>query len=189
MNGFFDNFYGTFFDPDKTFENLKNNPALFQGFLIVLFISSIGPLLSFDYFHGFMSVIVLGLFMFFAVFGGIFSWILLAVFLDAVARIFKQSGKIRVFLTLSSFSLLPWLLLAPVQLLKTAGTVGQLFGIVLGLLIWVWVGLLFILSVIKAYELSITRALILVALPFFASILSFYWFISFFSTIINILNT
>ncbi|OGI22881.1 MAG: hypothetical protein A2287_10310 [Candidatus Melainabacteria bacterium RIFOXYA12_FULL_32_12] len=188
MNNFLDSFYGLLFSPDKTFDNLRENPPLFQGFLIVLFISILNPVLNFKTFDGTATLIWLSLSIFGALLFGLLSWLFFAFFLDLVASIFGQSGKIKIFLTLSAFALIPWVFLGPIELLKTAGLLADIFAIFLGLLVWLWVVVLVIKAIIKTYQLSFGKTLTLLIIPSLGGFLTFYWTIGFFSTLFQILK-
>lgn len=188
MNSFLDNFYEVLFSPDKAFSKLRENPPLFQGFLLVLFISILGPLLSFKVFNGPITLAWLSLSIFGAILFGVLSWLFFAFFLDLIASIFGQSGRIKTFLTLSAFALIPWIFLGPIELFKTAGLVADIFAIFLGLFVWLWVVILVIKAIIKTYQLSFGKTLTLILVPFLGSFLTFYWTIGFFTTLFQILQ-
>ena len=184
MEDFLENFYGVLFSPDATFNKLKENTPLLQGFFIVIFISLLNPILHFNQDSGFFWLI-------FNIFGsitsGIISWLFFASFLEILASVFKQSGKMRIFLTLSAFALIPWILRAPVELFKAAGMPGSVLSVLLGLAIWFWAVYLFLMAIIKSYELSLSRALVLTVTIFLAGLLAFNWIAGFFSTLFSLL--
>ncbi|MDD3013340.1 MAG: YIP1 family protein [Candidatus Gastranaerophilales bacterium] len=188
MNDFLDNIYGVLFSPKETFDKLILNSPVLQGFIIVIFISIIGPLTNFEFCGSLKCLFLLGFKIFSSAFAGVISWFFFASFLEILASVFKQAGKIKEFLTLSAFALIPWIFIAPVGLFKSAGILGIIFGILLGLGIWLWVTALVILAVIKTYNLSIGRTVVLLTLPFFAGFLAFNWIIGFFVTLFNILR-
>ncbi len=183
---FFDNIYGTLFQPDETFDELKEKQFIEQAFIIVVAVSALFPLL-FSPAKGDLSGLFFNTLL--AVLAGVISWVVFASFFEIVANIFNQGGKIRSFLTLSAFSLLPWLLLAPIELFKTAGIFGEFIGILSGLIIWLWTTTLVIIAVIKTYNLDLGRALLFVIIPFIGGVISFNWFIGFFTTLTQVLST
>lgn len=189
MEKFLDNFYGVLFSPDKTFEKLRENPPLFQGFLIVLFISALAPILDFKGVYGPFELAWFVLSIFGAIFFGVSSWLSFGFFLELLASIFKQSGKIKEFLTLFAFALIPWIFLAPVELFKTDGVVGKLLGMFLGIFIWLWVIVLIIRAMMKAYNLSFGRVLMVIIVPIIGGFLTIYWLIVLFTTLIQLLKT
>lgn len=188
MNNFLDNVYGAIFSPKETFDKLIQNPQVFQGFIIVLVISIIGPLTGFKTCSGLKCLFLLGFQVFGAAFTGVVSWLFFASFLEIIASVFKHSGKIKEFLTVSAFALIPWLFIAPANLFKTAGILGGILGILLGLGVWLWVTVLVFLAVMKTYNLSFSRAVILLVIPFFAGFLASNWTIGFFVTLFHILQ-
>ncbi|MFH0701914.1 MAG: Yip1 family protein [bacterium] len=189
MSNFLENFYGILFSPNQTLEKLKQDNPLWQGVLIVLFVSILSPLLNFNLFDKVgVTVAWLSFNIIQASFAGVLSWLFFASFLDVLARVFKQPGKIKEFLVLSSFTLVPWIFLGPVELLKTAGILGQVFGIIIGLAIWLWVIILVVMAIAKAYDLKLGKVLILLTFPSLSVFVSFYWFIGFFSTLARILS-
>jgi len=188
MNNFLDNIYGIIFSPRETFEKLFQNPSLIQGFVIVAVVSILGTLLNFECYRGGQCVFLLGFKTITSAIGGIISWLFFASFIELVASVFKQSGKIKEFLCLSAFALVPWIFVAPVELLKTGGVPGGVFGILIGLGIWIWVTVLIFMALIRTYNLSFGRTVILLVMPFFAGFLAFNWITGFFVTMFNILK-
>jgi hypothetical protein len=188
MSNFLDNFFGVLFSPDETFDNLRENPPLSKGFYIVIFISLLQPLLDLELTGGKLSLLWFGLKVFGSIFFGILSWLFFAFFIDAVANIFCQSGKIKTFLTLFAFALVPWMFMAPIELLKTGGVIEGIMGVFLGFFVWLWVIILTIKAIIKSYQLSFGRTLVLITIPFMGSFLALYWISIFFSTLFHILN-
>lgn len=186
MNDFLDNFYGILFSPVITFDKLKENQPLFQSFLIILFVSILGSVLNFK--PTTEGIIWLGLGIIIKAFIGIISWLFLAFFLDIIASVFKNSGKIKAFLTLSAFALIPWMFLGPVELFKTGGILGHFLSILLGLAIWLWVIVLTVIAINKAYDLSFGRTLVLLLIPFLGGCLALYWTLGFFTTLSQLLN-
>ena len=184
---FLDNFYGILFQPDDTLDRLKQDQPLLQTFLLVLIISLLNPIINFSY-TGANSILWLGFGIMAAAFSGVFSWLFVASFIDILASVFKQSGKIKEFLVLSGFALIPWVLIGPVELFKTGGILGNITGILLGFAIWVWVLTLQLKAAMKVYSLSPARVIVLVVIPFLGSFLAFNWFIGFISTFMQIIK-
>jgi len=188
MNNFLDNVYGVLFSPKESFDRLIINPSVFQGFIIVLIISIINPLINFDFCGSSKCLFLLGFQIFSAAFAGVVSWLFFASFIEIIASVFKQAGRIKEFLTLSAFALIPWIFIAPAELLKSAGILGNIFGILFGLGIWLWVTILTFIALIKTYNLSLGRTIVLLTIPFFAGFLAFNWIIGFFVTLFGILQ-
>lgn len=188
MNNIYDNIYDVLFSPIKAFENLLQNPPLRQAFTIVIAVSMIAPLVNFESYSSLLSAFLYGFKLFGAAFAGIVSWLFFASFVEMLASIFKQGGKIKEFLTLSGFALLPWMFITPLELLKSAGIFAAVLGVMFELIIWLWVTVLIFFATQKTYNLSFGRALILFVIPFFAGFLSFHWTIGFFTTLYGIFH-
>jgi hypothetical protein len=188
MNDFLNNIYGILFSPKETFDKLIQNPPLFQGFILVLAVSIINPLMHIEICKSPECIFLVGLRIFSSAFAGIVSWLFFASFIEIVASIFKQAGRIKEFLTSSAFALVPWIFIAPAELFKSAGILGDILGILLGLGIWLWVTVLVFMAVMKTYNLSFGRTIVLLTIPFFAGFLAFNWIVGFFVTLFNILQ-
>jgi len=187
MNKFLDNFYGVIFKPTETFDKLKEKPSLIQGFLIVIFISILSPVLQFSL-NSDQTLILQGFGLINAAFWGLLSWLFFAAFLEILAGIFKRGGKTKVFLCLSAFALLPWIFTAPIMLLKTGGIFFKAVGILAGLAVWLWSTVLTAFAIMKAYEISPARVIIFILIPSLGGIISICWFFGFFSTLIQIIQ-
>ena len=188
MNDFLDNFYGIIFSPNKTFDTLKENPPIVQGFFIVLAVSIISMLITADVPRSILGIVFYVFWLTFSAIVGVTSWLFFAAFLDLVAAVFNKGGKFKEFLALSAFSLLPWLFIAPAFLFKTGWIIDQLIGIVAGLGIWLWATILIVIAISKVYELTVWRVFVMLFIPFLGGFIAFNWVIGFFSTLIQILN-
>lgn len=186
---YLDNFYGILFSPIKTLENLKENKNVVQALISVILISLVFNMLdaSFDFYDA-KSFIIFTFKIVFSIIGAIISWFIFSIFFEAVAYIFNQSGKLKEILTLTGFSLLPWLLIAPFKMLNTAGIILGVLSIYLQFALWVWVSILLFISVMKTYRLTFSRTIILFLIPLIGFIMFSNWFVYFFSTISKILN-
>lgn len=188
MSDFFENFYGVLFTPDKTLSRLKEESPIMQASCIVVFVSMLNFLLNFSLSNRLSDFVLLGVGLLGAVLTGFLSWVFFAAFLELIAGIFQQGGKIKQFLVLSAFALIPWIFIAPINLLKTGGFIGIFFAILLGLFVWLWVSILYFVSILKVYELNLGRGLLLIALPFLAGIINFHWLVGFWTTLFQLLR-
>lgn len=182
---FLENFYGTVFEPKVTFDRLKENQPIGQSLSIVLLIGCIKPLVDF---WTNANIPMLGVSLFFSAVGSVISWLVLAFFFNLLSSAFTGKTLFREFLSLSAFALLPWIFIGPVELLKTAGDAGHLFGSLLGMAVWVWTLSLLVLAVMKTYSMSVSRAIMIFMIPIIAEIVAFGWIVSFVSTLAGIFN-
>lgn len=187
MNSFLDDFYGVLFHPSQTFDRLKENPSLIPGFIIVIFISILNPVLNFSINSG-QTTIFQGLGLLNSAFWGLLSWLFFASFIEIIASIFKRGGRTKIFLCLSAFALLPWIFLAPANLFKTDDLLFKTLGILIGLASWLWTTILTAFAIMKTYEISPPRVVTFILIPFLGGTLGFYWFFGFFATLIQIIQ-
>ncbi len=180
---FLENFYGTLFSPGETFERLKADPPIVTALVIVALISMLNMFLHADIVTPFMAFGLVS-----AAFVGIIKWAFFAFFIEITASVFSRGGRLEVLLALSAFALLPWVLLGPVSLFKTGGTLAALLGVLIGFGVWIWTTVLTLFAVMKAYELSSERLLLLIFVPLFGFIIFFDWVVGFFSTMGGIMT-
>jgi len=185
MNDFLENFYGTLFNPSETFEKLKQNPKLIQSFLIVIFISALTPLLNVSITSGF-AMFYSWFNLFNAPFAGLLSWLFFTFFIEIMAIVFQKGGKTKVLLCLTAFALLPWIFIAPASLLKTGGIFFKTFSILLSLTCWLWSSLLTAFAVIKTYDISPQKIIIMAIIPLCGFVICYFWIYGFFKTLIQI---
>ncbi len=180
---FLENFYGTLFYPADTFEKLKSNPSLLTGLAIVGLVSMLNPVLRADEITPLLSVGLISV-----SFGGIIKWAFFAFFIEILACIFNRGGKIEILLALSAYALLPWIFIAPIALFKTGGLLAGLLGALAGIAVWIWTTALTVFAVMKAYDISSERVLLLIFVPLLGFIIFFDWIIGFFSTLGSIIS-
>lgn len=185
MEEFLQNIYGLITAPVITLKKLKQNNPLAQGFIIVTAISMLTPIFNNmlnndNFFTG--SILALSIF---SLAVGIISWIAFAGFMELFAYVFNQNGNFKTMLTLSAFSLIPWILLGPAFLLKQAGPIFEGIGILISFFIFIWALILFFVAVAISYNLTATRCIIFALMPFIASIIHLYWFIYFIQNLIQ----
>ncbi|MEI7473688.1 MAG: Yip1 family protein [bacterium] len=188
MENFLENIYGSIVEPIKTFDRLKEEKPYLQALIIVIVISLLSPV-----FNNMLAVDkqsfgeLLG-FSILSVIAGLFNWLAFAGFMELFSFIFNQNGKFKEMLTLSGFALIPWILLAPVFLLKQAGTFFEGIGILLALCVFIWAIFLFFLSVAKSYGLTALRCIVFALIPLIASIIQLHWFIYFIQNFIQVIK-
>jgi flagellar biosynthesis protein FliQ len=188
MSGtFLNNIFGALFSPVQTFEEIQkqDSPPVFEGFITVVLVSIIGAIMQFDS----KSLFFLGTTVITYVIVALISWIFVASIIDAVASIFCQQQKYDQLLVMTALALVPWVLMAPINLFKSIGFIGSLIAIPIEIAIWIWTALLFLLAVAKVYQLSGGKVIVLSIMPFLASIVALSWMTGFVSNIIHIVAT
>lgn len=115
--------------------------------------------------------------MFFYLFGILLVWFLTAIFFEFIAKIFSKAGKVRTLLTLSSYSLLPYIFIAPFELIKKFSSVGYFLGTKLEILLFFWVIFIYAKALEKTYALEKASSYMLVFLPLISLFFAFIWLI------------
>jgi len=82
----------------------------------------------------------------------------------------------RVLLSLTALSTVPYLLMGPIALLKQhLGGLGVVIGLFGGLMIWAWMGILYLMALSVSFQLRAMQTLLLVSLPFSLSLVALVW--------------
>lgn len=109
--------------------------------------------------------------------GILFVWAISAMFFDFIARIFGKDGKIRYLLNYSAYTLLPYIFIAPFEMLKNSSKIGYFFGTKFELLLFFWVIVLYAKTLEKTYNLTKSSSFMLVFLPTIAIGFAVVWLI------------
>lgn len=164
---FLDLFYGTLFQPLKTFRGLASvelpgNKPLFYALLSVLLVSGLAPIVQMAHVGGKPADLVLSIPL--SAVGGFIIWVWIAGMMALSAYTLIGRSRLRMFLVLSGLSMLPALLLGPISLLNI-GVAGLLLCAIPAMLVWLWTSLLFTLAIMSTYDITADRAIILLCLP------------------------
>lgn len=112
-----------------------------------------------------------------SLFGVLFVWFVSALFFDFVAKIFLKKSNLSTLLVLSGYSLLPYLLIAPFELMKKFSDIGYFFGTKLEILLFFWVIIIYAHALAKTYNLEKTSSYMFVFLPLISLFFAFIWLI------------
>ncbi|MGD9581591.1 MAG: YIP1 family protein [Vampirovibrionia bacterium] len=185
------NIYGALFSPIETFKSIAENdkPQVFEAFVILVLVSVTASI----NFSSTQSIWFLVFSILTYVVGAVISWVFIAAIIDAISMIFTKTSKFDTLLTLTSFSIIPWLLIGPVSLFKLPGLegigiLGVLISIILGIIIWFWTAILFLMAVSYTYKLSAGRVIILALMPFVASIIAISWLSGFITNFVYLIS-
>lgn len=181
METYFKNIYRFLFEPNEAFEELKNSPSISQALFTLTWVNIFLYSLSYAFTGNVLNILLYLFTLFFYILGILISWYILGLFFEYIAKIFDQSGKLKTLLYLSSFSVVPWILLAPLEILKDIGDIGYFLGVILELIVYFWTIFLYCKSLQAAYNLRFSRSLMLIFLPFIAMFFAFSWTIGFFT--------
>lgn len=181
METYFKNIYRFLFEPNEIFEELKDSPNIAQALCTLIWVNIFLFSLKYVFTGNMLNIILYFFTLLFYLTGVLISWYILGLFFEYIAKIFDQSGKLKILLYLSSFSVIPWILLAPLELLKNVGDIGYFFGVIFELIIYLWTIFLYCKSLQTAYNLKFSRSLMLIFLPFLGMFFAFCWTIGFFT--------
>lgn len=166
MQNLFNNIFNLLQTPNKALEDIKNNISLSNAFIIISFISIFNYILHLNiynpksYFLIFFEII-------FTIIGSIIFWIMFCAFFGIISKVFKDDSKFIELVSTSSYSLIPLILISPLQLLKDVYIFGYIFSVLLQLFVYLWVIYLFAKTLTIVYNLSFNKAYVLILLPLF----------------------
>ncbi|MDD3237011.1 MAG: Yip1 family protein [Candidatus Gastranaerophilales bacterium] len=180
MEEYFKNIYCVLCEPNKAFEelnkiNMSSSQAAFTIIWVNIFLYSLKYIWSQHILVAFMYIVTL----FFYLISVLIGWLMLGVFFEYIAKIFDKSGNLKKLLYLSSYAVLPWIFLAPLELLKRSSDIGYFLGVILELIIYFWTMFLYAKSLEITYNLKFTRAVMLIFLPTVVMLYSIFWTIGF----------
>ena len=188
MKDFLAIFYNIIFHNDDILLKIKNEVSFEKAVLVSFFMFTFLAFLNFkeevntNFLYDFLPHFIV-----FA-FWGVVRWVTLGWILELVSKINNKDGHLKEFLTLSAFSLLPLLFLAPLQLFKVNGGILYFFAAIMEAYIFIRVFCLYFKSAQIAYNLSLKQTLILFCLPFIMFFVVVSWTIGFFEKLIYIFS-
>ncbi len=163
---FWELFYRSLFHPFQEFRRVAGYPAISNrlisyAILVVALISSLAPVLGFQ--GGSLFGLLLSVPT--SIFLGLLTWLVSGMLIAGLGYAFTGRSRLKTFLVLSAFALLPWLLMAPLAQLKTAGAVGLALGTLCSAAVCLWNLLLYALAIAETFRLTLGRLLFLMFLP------------------------
>lgn len=181
METYFKNIQNVLFSPNTAFYEIKNNvlsssQAVFTLVWVNIILYSLKYVFSGSFLNAFFFIFSL----IFYIIGILLSWLLLTALFEYIAKIFDKSGKFKILLCLSSYSIIPWIFMTPLQLVKNIGDIGYFFAVILEIFLYFWTIFLYTKSIEAAYDLSFSRSIMLVFLPILGMLFAFSWIIGFF---------
>lgn len=175
MKNFLDNIYGILFSPQATMDRIIEEKPVWQAFAIIAIITMASAILnSLDGFQTFYDVLFFFGNILVILLSSLLIWITLVGFFELTARIFTDESRFKSLLCLISFALLPWVLTAPLMLLKINIPL-IITSTILELLVWAWSVVLIFLSVKKVYNLSTKKTWMFFAVPLLGTIVAINW--------------
>jgi hypothetical protein len=177
-NDFFENIYSVIFSPKAFFERKDLTYSVRVALATVIFIAIVNKctcsILNQETNYIWLIFSLIG-----SIIGAIVIWFLTALFFEYIAKIFDRNGKIEQLLFYSAFSSIPYIFFAPLILLKQIGEIGYILATLIEAILYVWIIFLYALALKTVYNITISRAFMLIFLPFIASFFALYWLIGF----------
>lgn len=180
VNDFFENIYSVIFSPKAFFEREDITISIRLALVTVIFISLINKITL-----GIFDCSILNAMFILSLLGSIIStvflWFLTALFFEYIARVFDRGKKLEKILFLTAFVPIPYIFFAPLNLVKQIGEIGYIFATIIEFVLYFWIIFLYALALRAAYNITISRAFMLIFLPFVASIFAINWMVCFVS--------
>lgn len=180
INDFFENIYSVIFSPKAFFERENINISIRLAISTIIFIAFLNKL-AVGIFNGSITNIMF----IFAILGSIIAtvvaWFITALFFEYIAKIFDRGKKLDKLLFLTAFVPVPYIFFAPLNLIKQIGQIGYIFATLLEVLLYFWIIILYAFALRTTYNITISRAFMLIFLPFIASFFAVHWIVGFVS--------
>ena len=180
VNDFFENIYSVIFSPKAFFEREDITISIRLAVVTVVFIALINKL-TLGIFDGSILSVMFILSLLGSIISTVFIWFLTALFFEYIARIFDRGKKLEKILFLTAFVPIPYIFFAPLNLIKQIGEIGYILATIIEFVLYFWIIFLYALALKAAYNITISRAYMLIFLPFVASYFAVYWLVCFIS--------
>ena len=162
---FFDNIYQVIFEPKQFFEKEEKTLSIRLSLCTIVFISIFTQvaksildrsILEWHFIFSLLGSII----------GAILIWFLSALFFEYIAKIFEKDGKLNELLSLFAYAQVPIIFFAPLNIIKNIGDFGYILATNLQVILYFWIIILYALSLRATYNLTYSRAFMLIFLPF-----------------------
>lgn len=179
---FFENIYSVIFSPKAFFEKKETKISVRAALGNILFVAVISKL-AMNIFNGSVLSVKFPVSFLWTLFSVVILWFLTALFFEYIAKIYSRNAGMDKVLFYTSFAPVPYIFFAPLNLFKHAGTLGYVFGTLAELLLYFWIITLYAYSLKAVYGISLSRAFMVILLPFVSAFFVIYWLVCFFSGI------
>lgn len=156
---FLSRIYGSLFTPQTTFKELRSQPSVIEGAVVVVLVNAIESL-RLGQTGG--SVVI-------AIIFGLIGWLIFAGILHRLASVFLGAMPLKPLLTLIAYGSLPWIFISPA--LSLGGGNGNLGALIVMLWFTVWQ----IWTTAVALGISGQKLLILIPLAISGGVVALIW--------------
>lgn len=178
-NNFFENIYSVIFSPKAFFERQDLQISIRLAIATIAFISAVNIILTAIASGAITSWLFIFTFIF-KVITALICWFLTGLFFEYIAKIFDRGGQLNKLLFLTAFAPIPYIFYAPLNLLKNSGDIGYVFCTLIEVTVYFWVIWLYALCLKNTYNLTNSRAFMMILIPFISSFFAIYWGVCFF---------
>lgn len=180
FDDFFENIYSVIFSPKAFFERKDTIISVRLAFGNIIFVSLLfqltsgilnGTVLKFS----FIFTLILNILM------TIFLWFLTTLFFEYIAKIFNRNEGLSKLLFYTSFAPIPYIFFAPLNIIKNIGDLGYIIGVTIEILLYFWIIVLYAYVLRTVYKITLSRAFMLISVPFISVFFAINWMVCFFS--------
>ena len=179
-DNFFEKIYSVIFSPKAFFEKENENISLRVAAGTVVIVT-----LLYQFALGIFDGSILNVTFIFTltmnVLSALVMWFFTALFFEYIAKIFGNENKFQKMLYYSAFASVPYIFFAPLNLFKKMGEFGYVLASDIQFLLYLWIIILYVFAVRAAYNISLSRAVMLIILPFISVVFAIYWLVCFLS--------
>ncbi len=179
---FFENIYKVIFNPKEFFEQKDMTVSVRLALATIILIAVINKF-SFGIFDGSVLKISFIFSLIWGVISVVILWFLTALFFEYIAKIFNRDGNLEKLLFLTAFAPVPYMFFAPLNLIKNIGEIGYIIATLIEVLLYFLIIFLYALALRTVYNITISRAFMLIFIPFLSLFFAIYWLVCFISKI------
>lgn len=179
---FFENIYKVIFNPKEFFGQKDMTVSVRLALATIILIAVINKF-SFGIFDGSVLKISFIFSLIWGVISVVILWFLTALFFEYIAKIFNRDGNLEKLLFLTAFAPVPYMFFAPLNLIKHIGEIGYIIATLIEVLLYFWIIFLYALALRAVYNITISRAFMLIFIPFLSLFFAIYWLVCFISKI------
>ena len=179
-NDFFENICSVIFSPKSFFERDDLTVSVRLALGTVVFIAILNKIAAGIFDKSIASVMFIPSIIW-HIFITLILWFITALFFEYIAKIFDRGGNFNKLLFYTAFAPVPYILFAPLDLIKQSSDVFYILASVTEFFIYLWIIWLYALSLKKVYNLSNARALMMIFIPFISIFFAIYWIVCFFN--------
>lgn len=179
---FFEKIYRVIFTPKEFFAQKDMTVSVRLALSVIIMIALINKV-SFGIFDGSIMRISFLFSLLWSIILTVSIWFFTSLFFEYIAKIFNRDGNLEKLLFFSAFAPVPYIFFAPLNLIKHIGEIGYVIATLVEVLLYFWIIFLYALALRAVYNITISRAFMLIFIPFLSLFFAIYWLVCFISKI------